>query len=102
MTELLFDDDDDEELPDTSLAWSRKLIVGEAYDRPKLGDTGPDDLQRAEMQFRREGPPAPVLFDDGDGMWGPCDLFATAIGVNAESLTLEAAEEWLVERYASR
>jgi hypothetical protein len=95
MTELLFDDDDDEELPDPELKWSKKLVVAEPF-------ADPADLNILEHQFRHEGLPAPVLFDDADGTWGPRDLFATAMGVPVDTLTLEAVEEWLVERYAGR
>jgi hypothetical protein len=103
MSDLLFDDDEFEEAPDASLAWSRKLVVAEPFATRALGDTGPDDLQRAEMQFRMSPDKTPVLFDDNEpGMWGPRAEFAKLMGVPVESLTLEAAEEWLIEQHASK
>jgi hypothetical protein len=93
----LFDNEPPDRQADASQGWANKLIVAEAYDAPRAGDTGPDDLQRAEMQYRREGAP-PVLFDDGDGAWGPRAEFARLMGADAETLTLEAAEAWLIQR----
>jgi hypothetical protein len=89
----LFDDDDAEELPDASLAWANKLIVGEPC-------ANPEELAEREMQYRREGRP-PILFDDGDGIWN-VGTFASAMGVPANGLTLEMAEQWLIEQNAGR
>lgn len=87
MSGLLFDDDDAEEVPDASLSWSRKLVVAPVCQKP-------DELNRLEEQYRMIGCP-PVLFDDGDGTWN-VGTFAAAMGADPETLTLEAAERWLM------
>jgi hypothetical protein len=89
MSGLLFDDDDAEEIPDASLAWSRKLVVAPACEKP-------DELNRLEEQYRQNGCP-PVLFDDGDGIWN-VGTFAAAMSADPATLTLEAAEVWLTNQ----
>jgi hypothetical protein len=102
---MILDRDDNMEATNTFLfylpdkkaaadAWKPNcLYVGPVCKRP-------EDLNLLEQQYRFQGSKAPMLFDDGDGEWGPRAAFASAIGVQVETLTLEAAEQWLIERHA--